>query len=264
MAGGAQFDVAVIGGGLVGAAIAFGLRKLGARLLVRRRRRRRAARGARQLRPRLGAGQGRGMSALRRVDAALAREWPRFAAELFDASGHRRRAVAARRHSRLPRCGRTSPPHRRARGARRAAGLRSLRLRGARSRRARAAPAGSRGRRRRRHLVPARRALQSAGAALRAAHGARPRRLRLPAGCAGDPDQRPFRSLRPARPRRDCCRPSAWCWPQGSATLQLAPMVGLTAPLRPQQGQVLVLERVRPFLPLPLSRRCGRPTTARC
>jgi glycine/D-amino acid oxidase-like deaminating enzyme len=30
-------------------------------------------------------------------------------------------------------------------------------------------------------------------------------------------------------------------------------MVGLTAPLRPQKGQVLVLERMRPFLSLPLS-----------
>src|SRR5512140_1503962 len=37
----------------------------------------------------------------------------------------------------------------------------------------------------------------------------------------------------------------------GNATL--APMVGLNAPVRPQKGQVIVLERVRPFLSLPLS-----------
>jgi hypothetical protein len=36
----------------------------------------------------------------------------------------------------------------------------------------------------------------------------------------------------------------------GNATL--APMVGLTAPVRPNKGQVLVLERRQPFLPFPL------------
>ena len=39
----------------------------------------------------------------------------------------------------------------------------------------------------------------------------------------------------------------------GLGNVKLAPMVGLAAPLRPQKGQVLVLERMRPFLPVPLS-----------
>ena len=37
----------------------------------------------------------------------------------------------------------------------------------------------------------------------------------------------------------------------GNATL--APMVGLRAPVRPQKGQVIVLERVKPFLGLPMA-----------
>lgn len=39
----------------------------------------------------------------------------------------------------------------------------------------------------------------------------------------------------------------------GLGNAKLAPMVGLHAPVRPQKGQVIVLERVRPFLDLPLS-----------
>ncbi|MEX2643348.1 MAG: FAD-dependent oxidoreductase [Acetobacterales bacterium] len=37
----------------------------------------------------------------------------------------------------------------------------------------------------------------------------------------------------------------------GNATAGLAPMVGLSAPLRPQRGQVIVTQRVRPFLDMP-------------
>ncbi len=37
----------------------------------------------------------------------------------------------------------------------------------------------------------------------------------------------------------------------GLGNIQLAPMLGLTLPLRPNRGQVLVTERVRPFLHLP-------------
>lgn len=38
----------------------------------------------------------------------------------------------------------------------------------------------------------------------------------------------------------------------GLGNAKLAPMVGLAAPVRPQKGQVIVLERVRPFLSIPL------------
>jgi glycine/D-amino acid oxidase-like deaminating enzyme len=40
----------------------------------------------------------------------------------------------------------------------------------------------------------------------------------------------------------------------GLGNARLAPMVGLDAPVRPERGQVLVTEKVRPFLKLPLSR----------
>jgi glycine/D-amino acid oxidase-like deaminating enzyme len=39
----------------------------------------------------------------------------------------------------------------------------------------------------------------------------------------------------------------------GNANAQLASMVGLTAPMMPERGQILVTERVRPFLHHPLS-----------
>jgi len=39
----------------------------------------------------------------------------------------------------------------------------------------------------------------------------------------------------------------------GHANAALAPMVGLRAPVRPQRGQIIVTERVEPFLPFPLS-----------
>ncbi len=40
----------------------------------------------------------------------------------------------------------------------------------------------------------------------------------------------------------------------GLGNARLAPMVGLDAPVRPERGQVLVTEKVRPFLRLPLAR----------
>ncbi|HDO52881.1 MAG TPA: FAD-binding oxidoreductase [Rhizobiales bacterium] len=40
----------------------------------------------------------------------------------------------------------------------------------------------------------------------------------------------------------------------GLGTAELAAMVGLNVPVRPVRGQILVTERLRPFLPLPLSR----------
>ena len=39
----------------------------------------------------------------------------------------------------------------------------------------------------------------------------------------------------------------------GLGNARLAPMVGLAAPVRPQRGQILVLERLRPFLRYPIT-----------
>ena len=39
----------------------------------------------------------------------------------------------------------------------------------------------------------------------------------------------------------------------GLGNAQLAPMVGLDAPVRPQRGQILVLERMQPFLRYPIT-----------
>jgi hydrogen cyanide synthase HcnC len=38
----------------------------------------------------------------------------------------------------------------------------------------------------------------------------------------------------------------------GNGNARLAPMVKLSAPVRPQRGQIVVTERVRPFLPYPV------------
>jgi glycine/D-amino acid oxidase-like deaminating enzyme len=38
----------------------------------------------------------------------------------------------------------------------------------------------------------------------------------------------------------------------GNASMQLAPMVGLDAPMQPNRGQIIVTERVQPFLPHPI------------
>jgi hydrogen cyanide synthase HcnC len=39
----------------------------------------------------------------------------------------------------------------------------------------------------------------------------------------------------------------------GNGNARLAPMVGLSAPVRPQRGQIIVTEKVAPFLPYPVS-----------
>ena len=87
MGGGAQFDVAVIGGGLVGGAIAFGLRALGPRLLL-------LDEGDQAFRAARGnfglvwvQGKGAGLPRYGAWTQRSRREWPRFAAEVFDASG---------------------------------------------------------------------------------------------------------------------------------------------------------------------------------
>jgi glycine/D-amino acid oxidase-like deaminating enzyme len=38
----------------------------------------------------------------------------------------------------------------------------------------------------------------------------------------------------------------------GNANMRLAPMVGLEAPMRPERGQIVVTERLQPFLPYPV------------
>jgi hydrogen cyanide synthase HcnC len=38
----------------------------------------------------------------------------------------------------------------------------------------------------------------------------------------------------------------------GNGNARLGPMVGLTVPVRPQRGQIVVTERARPFLPYPV------------
>jgi glycine/D-amino acid oxidase-like deaminating enzyme len=38
----------------------------------------------------------------------------------------------------------------------------------------------------------------------------------------------------------------------GNANMKLAPMVGLEAPMKPERGQIVVTERLRPFLPYPV------------
>lgn len=39
----------------------------------------------------------------------------------------------------------------------------------------------------------------------------------------------------------------------GLGNVKLAPLVGLTAPLRPQKGQIIAVERMSPFLAVPAS-----------
>ena len=39
----------------------------------------------------------------------------------------------------------------------------------------------------------------------------------------------------------------------GNANMHLAPMVGLEAPMKPERGQIVVTERLRPFLNYPVT-----------
>jgi glycine/D-amino acid oxidase-like deaminating enzyme len=49
------------------------------------------------------------------------------------------------------------------------------------------------------------------------------------------------------------CRAAKVVLAAGNANRTLAPLVGLHAPMLPEQGQILVTERLAPFMPLPLS-----------
>ena len=53
-----------------------------------------------------------------------------------------------------------------------------------------------------------------------------------------------------ARRRRARSAPAKVVLAAGNANMRLAPMVGLEAPMRPERGQIIVTERLRPFLQL--------------
>jgi glycine/D-amino acid oxidase-like deaminating enzyme len=247
-----HFDVAIIGGGLVGSAIAFGLRSLGSRLAVLDEgdHAYRAARGA------FGLiwvqGKGAGMPRYNAWTLRSRREWPRFAAELFEVSGV---DVALSQRGGVHLC--LSREELDARVAK----LTALH-----------AQAGI---------------AEQEVEVLERAELTR----RLPAigpevvggtWCALDGHCNPLRLLRGMhlalhrtggvyRPQcpvnRIVHRGGLFelATPQGTqfaerivlaaglGNVKLAPMVGLTAPLRPQKGQIIALERMSPFLPLPAS-----------
>jgi glycine/D-amino acid oxidase-like deaminating enzyme len=244
------FDVAVIGGGLVGAALAFGLRDLGARLALLDEGdvAHRAARGN------FGLiwvqGKGLGMPRYAAWTQRSARAWPRLAALLREETGIE---VALRQAGGLHVC--LSPEELDARAHRMTQW---------------AAQAGN---------DTGIDVLDRAGVA-----------ARLPgigpdvAGgtyCALDGDCNPLRLLRALH--AGVARAGGVAFPghgvariepgggrfvlhtaggtiecgsvvlaAGLGNARLAPMVGLSAPAAANKGQVLVLERVRPFLPFPL------------
>ncbi|MBK7791769.1 MAG: FAD-binding oxidoreductase [Betaproteobacteria bacterium] len=252
MGGGTQFDVAVIGGGLVGGAIAFGLRALGPRLLL-------LDEGDQAFRAARGnfglvwvQGKGAGLPRYGAWTQRSRREWPRFAAEVFDASGL---DVALSQRGGIHLC--LDPRELEARAA------------------ALAALVDQPGFERYDYEVLDRNALakQLPGLGIDVAGGTwcsldghcNPLRLLHGlhlalhrAGCVLRP-QHPVARITPRADRFDVATPAGTFTAErvvvaaGLGSVKLAPMVGLAAPLRPQKGQVIALERMRPFLPLPLS-----------
>ena len=245
-----SFEVAVVGGGLVGAALAFGLRGLGARLALLDEGdvAHRAARGN------FGLiwvqGKGLGLPPYAAWTQRSAREWPRLAALLREETGI---DVALRQPGGLHAC--LSPEELAARAQRMSQW---------------AAQAGNEAR----VDVLDRAAVAArlpgvgpdvAGGTFCALDGeCNPLRLlrALHAGvaCAGGAvlarhavtrvEPAPGRFvLHTAHGAVECARVVLAA---GLGTAKLAPMVGLDVPVAPNKGQVLVLERVRPFLPLPL------------
>ncbi len=252
MAGGAQFDVAVIGGGLVGSAIAFGLRALGARLLV-------LDEGDRALRAARGnfglvwvQGKGAGLPGYGTWTRRSQREWPRLAAQVGEAGGV---DVGLSQKGGIHLCLDTDELERRA------ATLATL--------------VAQPGFERYDYEVLGRAALvkRLPGLGVDVAGGTfcpldgqcDPLRLLYGlhvalhrSGCVVRSGHAVSRiDMRPDR--FDVASPGGTYSAErivlaaGLGNCKLAPMVGLAAPLRPQKGQVIVLERMRPFLPLPLS-----------
>ncbi len=252
MGSGRHFDVAIIGGGLVGSAIAFGLRALGPRLALLDEGdiAYRAARGN------FGLiwvqGKGAGMPRYGSWTQRSRREWARFAAEVEDASGV---DVALSQRGGIHLC--LTRDELDARAACIEACLAQTGFERYavevmdRAALARQLPglgpdvAGGTWCALDGHCNPLR--------LLRAMHVALQR-----AGCAFRPGHSVARIV--AREGGfDLTTPAGMVTTEklvlaaGLGSIRLAPMVGLSAPLRPQKGQVLVLERMRPFLPVPLS-----------
>ncbi len=252
MGSGRHFDVAIVGGGLVGSAIAFGLRALGSRLALLDEGdiAHRAARGN------FGLiwvqGKGAGMPRYGSWTQRSRREWARFAAEVEDASGV---DVALSQRGGIHLC-----LTRDELDARVAFVEACLAQDGFerydvevmdRAALARQLPglgpdvAGGTWCALDGHCNPLR--------LLRAMHVALRR-----AGCAFRPEH-PVTRIAARDGGFDLTTPSGTVTTErlvlaaGLGSIRLAPMVGLSAPLRPQKGQVLVLERMRPFLPVPLS-----------
>ena len=249
-----EFDVAIVGGGLVGAALAFGMRDLGARLVVLDEGdvAHRASRGN------FGLiwvqGKGLGMAPYGGWTQHSARAWPLLAAmlreltgidvalrqrgglhvcltheelerraqhfaELFAQEGFERYDVEFLDHAGVPR----TPARGRAPTSSAAPGARST---------ATAIRCGCCAR-----CTPRcdREGVARHPAGTRVEHGRAGRTVASNCACGG-------RSIRAERV----------VLAAGLGNARLAPMVGLHAPVAPNQGQVIVLERVQPFLPFPL------------
>ena len=244
-------DTAVVGGGLVGAALAYGMRAQGADLVVLDEgdRAHRAARGN------FGLvwvqGKGLGMPGYGAWTQRSAREWPRLAADLLAQTGL---DVALRQGGGVHVCLTAA----------------ELDARAARLRELMAQPG-----------FPAYDVETLDGAALARRLPGLGRDVAGGTFCALDGDCNPLRLLRAlhaAIERAGCrYRPDAAVdaiepcerrfilrtrggvvvarrvvLAAGLANARLAPQVGLAAPVRPNKGQVIVLERMRPFLPLPV------------
>ena len=241
----------MIGGGLVGAAIAFGLRDLGRRLAL-------LDEGDVAYRASRGnfgliwvQGKGLGLPAYGAWTQRSARAWPRLAALLRDDTGidvalrqrgglhvclsragaRRARARRWRRCWRSPASSATPSTCSIARGSRR--GCRTSGPRWS------AAPGALDGDCNPLRLLRALHAgIAQAGGEMLA--GARRERI--------EPRAHGF-ALRSARGTLECER---LVLAAGLGNARLAPMVGLTAPVVPNKGHIIVLERVAPFLPVPL------------
>ncbi len=246
-----HFDVAVVGGGLVGAAIAFGMRHLGNALVVLDEGdvAHRASRGN------FGLvwvqGKGLGLPAYAGFTQAAAREWPRLAALLQEITGI---DVALRQPGGLHVC--LSREELDARAAHLAqlsaqagfdgAAVEVLDRAGVAARLPGIGPdvVGGSWSAADGHCNPLR-LLQALHAALaragtRVVSGQRVHVI--------EPDARGF-TLHTAGGVVECER---LVMAAGLGNAQLAPMVGLAAPVAPNKGQIVVLERVPPFLDLPL------------
>jgi glycine/D-amino acid oxidase-like deaminating enzyme len=246
-----RFDVAIVGGGLVGAALAFGLRRLGGRLAILDEGdvAHRASRGN------FGLiwvqGKGHGLPPYGSWTQRSAREWPRLAAELRQESGI---DVALAQPGGLHVCLSSAELDRRA------ARLRDvvdqpgferydvdvLDRAALRRRLPEIGPdvVGGTWTALDGHCNPLK--------LLRALHAALDR-----AGCAW----RPHHPVQRITPRQDgfvletaqgAIEAQRIVLAAGLGNAALAPMVGLAAPVHPNKGQVLALERVRPFLPFPI------------